>query len=141
VPVDAVTRSPPIKKTHHHLSRCSHKELQTAVRPAAQRLGSTSRRSQPPLALAVPLSRFTSRVGGGSAFFVRCHLCAMHLCYGCFIRHHFCRCFCILPHLGFGVVSDSADRGIMGIFAKIEDWTLIALRHFLEISLLVWQRW
>jgi hypothetical protein len=31
----------------------------------------TSRRSQPPLALAVPLSRFTSRVGGGSAFFVR----------------------------------------------------------------------
>ena len=31
----------------------------------------TSRRSQPPLALSVPLSRFTSRVGGGSAFFVR----------------------------------------------------------------------
>src|ERR1039458_8992990 len=30
-----------------------------------------SRRSQPPLALSVPLSRFTSRVGGGSAFFVR----------------------------------------------------------------------
>ena len=28
-------------------------------------------RSQPPLALSVPLSRFTSRVGGGSAFFVR----------------------------------------------------------------------
>ena len=25
------------------------------------------------LALAVPLSRFRSRVGGGSAFFVRCH--------------------------------------------------------------------
>src|ERR1035437_7170915 len=32
-----------------------------------------SRRSQPPLALAVPLSRFTPRVGGGSAFFVRPH--------------------------------------------------------------------
>ena len=31
----------------------------------------TSRRSQPPLALAVPLSRFTPRVGGGSAFYVR----------------------------------------------------------------------
>jgi hypothetical protein len=31
----------------------------------------TSRRSQPPLARSVPLSRFTSRVGGGSAFFVR----------------------------------------------------------------------
>jgi len=30
-----------------------------------------SRRSQPPLPLAVPLSRFTSRVGGGSAFYVR----------------------------------------------------------------------
>jgi hypothetical protein len=29
------------------------------------------RRSQPPLALSVPLSRFTPRVGGGSAFFVR----------------------------------------------------------------------
>ena len=27
--------------------------------------------SQPPLALSVPLSRFTPRVGGGSAFFVR----------------------------------------------------------------------
>jgi len=33
--------------------------------------GLTSRRSQPPLVLAVPLSRFTSRVGGGSALFVR----------------------------------------------------------------------
>src|ERR1039458_3263007 len=33
----------------------------------------TSRRSQPPLPLCVPLSRFTSRVGGGSAFFVRPH--------------------------------------------------------------------
>src|ERR1035437_10416013 len=31
----------------------------------------TSRRSQPPLALAVPLSRFPSRVGRGSAFYVR----------------------------------------------------------------------
>ena len=34
----------------------------------------TSRRSQPPLARSVPLSRFTSRVGGGSAFFVRLKL-------------------------------------------------------------------
>ena len=33
----------------------------------------TSRRSQSPLALSVPLSRFTPRVGGGSAFFVRRH--------------------------------------------------------------------
>jgi hypothetical protein len=31
----------------------------------------TRRRSQPPLALAFPQSRFTSRVGGGSAFFRR----------------------------------------------------------------------
>src|ERR1035437_4459092 len=30
-----------------------------------------SRWSQPPLALSVPPSRFTSRVGGGSAFYVR----------------------------------------------------------------------
>src|ERR1035438_2486093 len=36
-------------------------------------IGLTSRRSQPPLALSVPLSRFTPRVGGGSAFFVRRH--------------------------------------------------------------------
>ena len=36
-------------------------------------MGLTSRRSQPPLALSVPLSRFTSQVGGGSAFFVRPH--------------------------------------------------------------------
>ena len=34
-------------------------------------IGLTSRRSQPPLARSVPLSRFTPRVGGGSAFFVR----------------------------------------------------------------------
>src|ERR1017187_8634073 len=33
----------------------------------------TSRRSQPPLVLSVPLSRFTSQVGGGSAFYVRRH--------------------------------------------------------------------
>jgi hypothetical protein len=35
------------------------------------------------LALAVPLSRFTSRVGGGSAFFVRllCHACRPHKSY------------------------------------------------------------
>jgi hypothetical protein len=29
------------------------------------------RRNQPPLVFAVPLSRFTSRVGGNSAFYVR----------------------------------------------------------------------
>src|SRR5471030_505638 len=34
-------------------------------------LCNTQQPTQPPLALAVPLSRFTSRVGGGSAFFVR----------------------------------------------------------------------
>src|SRR5665647_1262905 len=39
--------------------------------------GLTSRWSQPPLALAVPLSRFTSRVGGGSAFYVRPHYTLM----------------------------------------------------------------
>jgi hypothetical protein len=33
----------------------------------------TSRWSQPPLAVSVPPSRFTSRVGGGSAFCVRHH--------------------------------------------------------------------
>ena len=30
------------------------------------------------MALAVPLSRFTSRIGGGSAFFVRNHFCMWH---------------------------------------------------------------
>ena len=30
------------------------------------------------MALAVPLSRFTSRVGGGSAFYVRCHRHAIY---------------------------------------------------------------
>src|SRR5208283_4901169 len=38
-----------------------------------------SRRSQPPLALSVPLSRFTSRVGGGSAFYVRHRLTVMDI--------------------------------------------------------------
>ena len=33
----------------------------------------TQQLTQPPLALSVPLSRFTPRVGGGSAFFVRPH--------------------------------------------------------------------
>ena len=36
-------------------------------------LCNTQQLTQPPLALSVPLSRFTSRVGGGSAFYVRCH--------------------------------------------------------------------
>ncbi len=34
-------------------------------------LCNSQQETQPPLALSVPLSRFTSRVGGGSAFFVR----------------------------------------------------------------------
>ena len=34
-------------------------------------LCNSQQRAQPPLARSVPLSRFTSRVGGGSAFFVR----------------------------------------------------------------------
>ena len=34
-------------------------------------LCNTQQLTQPPLALSVPLSRFTSRIGGGSAFFVR----------------------------------------------------------------------
>jgi hypothetical protein len=34
-------------------------------------LCNTQQLTQPPLALAVPLSRFTSRVGGGSALVVR----------------------------------------------------------------------
>src|SRR5450759_3251575 len=38
----------------------------------------TSRRSQPPLALSVPLSRFASQVGGGSAFYVR-RLSGVHI--------------------------------------------------------------
>jgi hypothetical protein len=36
-------------------------------------LCNTQQLTQPPLALAVPLSRFTLRVGGGSAFYVRQH--------------------------------------------------------------------
>src|ERR1035437_585861 len=47
-----------------------------------------SRRSQPPLALAVPLSRFASRVGGGSAFYVRRH--SHTLCLG--YHYSFCDC-------------------------------------------------
>src|SRR5271168_5305684 len=43
----------------------------------------TSRRSQPPLALSVPLSRFTSQVGGGSAFFVRRLHTFMKKCANC----------------------------------------------------------
>jgi hypothetical protein len=42
-------------------------------------LCNTQQRAQPPLALSVPLSRFTSRVGGGSAFYVRCQSHAMKL--------------------------------------------------------------
>ena len=34
-------------------------------------LCNSQQRAQPPLVRSVPLSRFTSRVGGGSAFFVR----------------------------------------------------------------------
>src|ERR1017187_5327247 len=48
---------------------CHHTER---TRLCQRKCHLTSRRHQPPLALAVPLSRFTSRVGGGSAFYVRC---------------------------------------------------------------------
>ena len=53
-----------------------------------------SRRSQPPLARSVPLSRFTSRVGGGSAFYVdhphRSHegVTSLGIGYGTFILDH-----------------------------------------------------
>jgi uncharacterized membrane protein (Fun14 family) len=40
-------------------------------------LCNSQQETQPPLALAVPLSRFTPRVGGGSAFFVRHHYTLM----------------------------------------------------------------
>jgi len=45
-----------------------------------------SRRSQPPLALSVPLSRFTSRVGGGSAFFVRHHYAPVNMNHSSLLR-------------------------------------------------------
>ena len=47
-------------KNSHYSSLCNSQQL-----------------TQPPLALAVPLSRFTSRVGGGSAFYVRRNRAAM----------------------------------------------------------------
>src|SRR5260221_4291236 len=48
----------------------SYSDFPSCGRKCASRRLTASRRSQPPLALAVPLSRFTSRVGGGSAFLV-----------------------------------------------------------------------
>jgi hypothetical protein len=47
-------------------------------------LCNTQQRAQPPLALAVPLSRFASRVGDGSAFIVRRHAhTILHRTLGC----------------------------------------------------------
>jgi hypothetical protein len=51
--------------------RCIAPTRQPSARRFAQRLGSTKHRNQPPLARSVLLSRFTPRVGGGSAVFVR----------------------------------------------------------------------
>src|ERR1035437_9864329 len=65
-------------------------------------MGLTSRRSQPPLPLSVPLSRFTSRVGGGSAFFVRSHL-------GRAMKHI---CLFLLTLALFSPMLASADRGV-----------------------------
>jgi hypothetical protein len=48
-----------------------HTEDSASIGVRCETVSLTSRRSQPPLALAVPLSRFASQVGGGSAFFVR----------------------------------------------------------------------
>ncbi len=45
-----------------------HTQIGRARKRSCEASCLTSRRSQPPLALAVPLSRFTSRVGGGSVF-------------------------------------------------------------------------
>jgi len=68
------------KKTKSHSTTANYNPLEnqyadTKIIPLWDGCGmsfhTASRRSQPPLALSVPLSRFTSRVGGGSAFFVR----------------------------------------------------------------------
>ena len=72
-------------------------------------LSLTSRRSQPRLALSVPLSRFTSRVGGGSAFFVR-RICRR------FIMHPL---FTVSPM--FAVSEDFTPKGIgSSIFCRFE---------------------
>src|SRR5260221_8830888 len=49
----------------------SYPDFPSCGRKRASRRLTASRRSQPPLAPTVPLSRLTSRRGGGSAFFVR----------------------------------------------------------------------
>src|ERR1035441_2677439 len=60
----------------------------------------TSRRSQPPLARSVPLSRFTPRVGGGSTFYVRPHYTHMKIIITLLISYL------------FGVLTGSAQTNI-----------------------------
>jgi hypothetical protein len=66
-------------------------------------LCNTQQQTQPPLALAVPLSRFTSRVGGGSALVVRRFL------------HHDVWLILGLVSLGVGVVVGLLFRGVKAI--------------------------
>jgi hypothetical protein len=93
--------------------------LQCFLEKTTKRL--TSRRSQRPLALSVPLSRSTSRVGGGSAFFVR-HLPRMAR------RHDFGDCeHCkkqfgyYLIHTGFNE-SSYAYCDSCGFTALLDGW-------------------
>ena len=111
--------------------------------------------SQPPLARSVPLSRFTPRVGGGSAFFVRrryhesiiyhaadlrvdelaCHFRAFSHD-GCSSRRsrkfswaHDFRCRCILCRLALsGVLVASA---LADIFAYLVQAAFGSCQHFL----------
>ena len=65
------------------------------------------------MALSVPLSRFTSRVGGGSAFFVRQHSHAMKIYTSFFVIALICGCAHQAP-----VATDSKpDAGRGGILA------------------------
>jgi hypothetical protein len=70
--------------------------------------GLTSRRSQPPLALSVPLSRFASQVGGGSAFYVRPLTHAMR----------FLPFILMLALFGCGRAESPADR----LSRQIQEW-------------------
>jgi hypothetical protein len=89
----------------------------------------TSRRSQPPLALAVPLSRFTPRVGGGSAFFVRRMSIA--------IKTYFC------PRCGSGYESSECRRSswfslASGRCPRCDVAVVISGGTFIIVGLVIW---
>ena len=90
------------------------------------------------MALSVPLSRFTSPVGGGSAFFVRRHLYGSHKIYDSFVVIDYSQFF--LTGLPASISSDWLTLLLCGITVFARRWTSFYsfLNLFIIISFIIY---